>query len=410
MLKSSYRNIRLLNASLKIYSITFNKNILSTLIQNFIKNYSESISTLALRGTSFENVTTHELIQQIESRQKAEKKLPLWFSSEGIYYPPKLNIEQTSSELTAIYKAGLIEGKTLIDITGGFGVDSYYFSKRMLRVTHCEEQKELSAIATHNFKQLGAENIRTIAGNGLVHAMQEKFDVIYIDPSRRHASKGKVFFLSDCAPNVPENLDSLLAHCDTLLLKTSPMLDISVGLSELHHVKEVHIVAVANEVKELIWVLKNDGAGSLQIKTVNQAKAGLQVFEFPWNATAEASYSQPLTYLYEPNAAIMKSGAFQQISEAYGLGKLHIHSHLYTSETLIDFPGRRFSIERLLPYSKKNMRELGLLGNVHVSIRNFPMSVAALRKKWKLNEGGDHYLFFTTAMDENKIVLVCKKV
>lgn len=399
----------MLNVLLKTYSIAFNNNILKTKIQEFIRNFSESISTLALRGTSFEGITTKDVIQQIESRRKAEKKLPLWFSSEGIYYPPKLNIEQTSSEITAKYKTALVRAKTLIDITGGFGVDSYYFSKHIDRVVHCEENTSLSAIAEHNFKQLKANNIEVIAGNGLKYAMQQHFDVIYVDPSRRHASKGKVFFLSDCAPNIPEQLDKLLLHCDTLMLKTSPMLDISVGLSELSHVFEIHIVAIDNEVKELIWLIKKDGGDNLLIKTVNHTKDGLQLFDFDWNDTTEASYSPPLSYLYEPNATIMKSGAFQQVSKVFDLGKLHINSHLYTSNTLIEFPGRRFKIEQQLPYSKKAIKQLGLSGRIHVSTRNFPMSVAELRKKWKLKEGGEQYLFFTTDLEDNKIVLLCKK-
>ncbi|GHC50063.1 THUMP-like domain-containing protein [Ulvibacter litoralis] len=386
------------------------KNILNTTIQHFIKNYTEPISQLAFKGSPFSEVTTQALIQQIESYQKSKDKLPTWHKSDGIYYPPKLNLEQTSSEVTAKYKASIVSGKTLADITGGFGVDCFYFAKKFSNVYHFEHNEVLSEIAAHNFKVLRADNILCEAGDGLEKVLNTKFDVIYTDPSRRHDSKGKVFFLKDCEPNIPENLSEVLKNCDTLLLKTSPMLDISAGLDELTGVYQIHVVAVENEVKELLWLLKQGFEGAPEVKTINFAKTSSETFHFSMNASETTSYGIPQGFLYEPNAAIMKSGAFQHLSEAFTVNKLHKHTHLYTSETLQPFPGRSFSIEKIIPYGKKTIRKELALKKANITTRNFPESVASLRKKWNIKDGGEDYLFFTTLLNDEKVILVCKKV
>lgn len=388
----------------------FNSVLLNPEIQEFIREFEGSVHQLALSGSPFEGVTVRELIQQIESRNRIQKKLPTWFRTENIIYPPSLNLEQTSSEITAAYKASIVSGETLADITGGFGVDSYYFSEEFDTVDYFEWNEELAAITAHNFKQLARKNINTYCGNGL-ERITKNYDVIYADPSRRHDSKGKVFFLKDCEPNIPDNLDFILSHAKYLLLKTSPMLDISVGLEELdHRVLEIHIVAVDNEVKELLWLLHNDTHSHPVIKTINFTHGGQEVFDFPFAADESARYSEPLNYLYEPNAAIMKSGRFGTLSEALNLPKLHQHSHLYTSETLIDFPGRRFKIHKILPYQKSVLKKELNIAKANITTRNFSESVDTLRKKWKIKDGGDVYLFFTTLRDERKVVLICGKV
>ncbi|MBK5212851.1 MAG: class I SAM-dependent methyltransferase [Flavobacteriaceae bacterium] len=387
-----------------------NTALLNTEVQDFIRNFDGEVSKLAFAGSPFENVTVQELMQQIESRKKAEKKLPTWFGMSNILFPPKLNLEQTSSEITATYKASLVTGTTLADITGGFGVDSFFFSEKFSEVDHFETNTELSEIAKHNFEVFGKHNIYCLPENGLKAVLSKKYDVIYADPSRRHDSKGKVFFLKDCQPNIPENISEILNHCNQFLLKTSPMLDISVGLNELQHVSEIHIVAVENEVKELLWLLQKNASDEQKIKTINIKKSGAETFDFEWSETGEAEYCFLQEYLYEPNAAILKSGAFELISEKLKVKKLHKNTHLYTSETLMDFPGRTFLIEEVVPYNKSEMRRALTLKKANIATRNFPESVETLRKKWKIAEGGSVYLFFVTNLEGKKEMVVCSKL
>lgn len=350
-----------------------------------------------------------ELIQQIESRRKAKKKLPTWFKTKNIYYPPKLNLEQTSSEITARYKASIISGKSLADITGGFGIDSFYFSEAFKTVHHFELNKCLSEITNYNFSVLGKENITCFSEDGVQQVLKNKYDVIYVDPSRRNDIKGKVFLLKDCEPNIPLHLNALLKNCNQLLIKTSPMLDLSIGLEELKFVSEIHIVAVNNDVKELLWLLSNDTSESITIKTINFNKGKAESFDFYWKQTSKPSYSLPKRYLYEPNAAIMKSGAFNLVSEKFKLNKLHQHTHLYTSDELVEFPGRKFQINQVIPYKKKEIKK-SQIKKANISTRNFPETVSVLRKKLKINDGGKEYLFFITSETEEKIILVCTKV
>lgn len=371
------------------------------------------INTLVLRKSPFEHISSQELAQQIAGRRKAKTKLPTWYAKKGIYYPPTLNLEQTSSEITASYKSNLVSGDLLIDLTGGFGIDDYFFSKTIKRVVHCEMNLELSTIAAHNFKTLDAHNIHTEMGNGLeILHNHSSIDWIYIDPSRRHDQKGKVFFLEDCLPNVPANLSFLFSKSDHILIKTSPLLDIHSGIKSLQHVKEIHIVAVNNEVKELLWVLDKNVEGKTKIQTSNIQKTHTDSFSFFYEEESSLSVAlgMPQTYLYEPNAAILKSGGFLSIAKAYNLEKLHLHSHLYTANQEIpDFPGRGFSIINSYPYQKKTLQSLGIK-KANITTRNFPETVATLRKKFKIKEGGDIYLFFTTDLAQKKIVLQCQKL
>ncbi|WP_299547479.1 RsmD family RNA methyltransferase [Seonamhaeicola sp.] len=388
-----------------------NLAILNTEIQAFISaNLNADITSLLLKGTSFDTVETRDLIEQIEAKNRCKNKLPTWFNTDTIYYPNKLNIEQTSSEITAAYKSQLIHGNSIIDLTGGFGVDCYYFSKRFNEVIHCEINAQLSKIVNHNYRQLAVSNVATIHTDGMdyLKTLNKMFDWIYVDPSRRHDSKGKVFFLKDCLPNVPEHLESLFKASKHIMIKTSPLLDISVGKNELKHVKTVHVVAVNNEVKELLWVLEASYEGPLTIETVNIKKDQNEVFSFNPNKRG-VEYSLPLTYLYEPNAAILKSGGFNDVSNQLKIFKLHQHSHLYTGELLINFPGRRFKIDTILPYNKKAFKKTGLK-KANVTTRNFPETVQQIRRKLQIKDGGDTYLFFTTDVNNNKIILVTSKL
>ncbi|MEK6155394.1 class I SAM-dependent methyltransferase [Flavobacteriaceae bacterium 3-367] len=353
------------------------------------------------------------MAQQLEAKKKCREKLPLWFGTRGIYYPNKLHIAQSSSETTAAYKAQIVSGKSLLDATGGFGVDSYFFGQKMKEVVHCELKPELLEIAAYNFGVFGIKNIQTMVGNGIdfLKKTELHFDWIYLDPSRRNEQKGKVFTLVDSLPNVPEHLMLLFSKSDRLLIKTSPLLDFSIGIQELQFVREIHVVAVRNEVRELLWVLEKGYGDAIAIKTVNFTKKGPESFNFGLSEekSVQATYAMPMTYLYEPNAAILKSGAFKTVGNRFQLKKLQEHSHLYTADRLVDFPGRRFRITKSQPYGKKAL--LGLdIPKANITTRNFPMTVSALRKRFQIKDGGDRYLFFTTDQESRSRVLVCTKV
>ncbi len=391
-----------------------NKNILNTGVQQFItEKLDADIMSVLLKKPPFSEVTAQELAQQIESKKKCQKKLPTWFNTPNIYYPKKIHIEQTSSEITAQYKAEIVTGKSLIDLTGGLGIDSYFFAKKIATILHCETNTNLAEIAAHNFKILNVKNIQNHSLDAIDFLQQttQNFDWIYIDPSRRNDTKGKVFLLSDCTPDITEHLTLFFEKSDNILIKTAPLLDISAGLAELKNVKEIHIVAVHNEVKELLWVLKKGYKNEVVIKTINHGKAANQTFNFNLSEEKRAlsTFQEPQTYLYEPNAAILKSGGFRTIGQQHALHKLHEHTHLYTSEKLIAFPGRRFKIDKTVPYNKKSLKELQVR-NANISTRNFPESVASIRKKFKIKDGGDIFLFFVKNCFNKHQILVCSKV
>nr|WP_299164526.1 class I SAM-dependent methyltransferase [uncultured Eudoraea sp.] len=390
-----------------------NKNILSTGVQNYINNnLNTDIMSVLLKKSNFDAISSKELAQQIEGKKKCAVKLPTWFRTAEIYFPSKLNIEQSSSENTAIYKAGLLNGKSLLDVTGGFGVDSYFFSQRIREVILCEINKELSEITAHNLKVLGADGIKVVNTDGIEYLKKSDkiYDWIYIDPSRRDKTKGKVFKLSDCSPDITEHLDLLKEKSKAILLKTSPLLDIAMGLKELKSVEEIHVVALNNDVKEILWVLKDQYHAEPLIKTINIKKPQDEFFAYKRSSEylTKSDFSEPLDFLYEPNAAILKAGAFKTIGNEFHLKKLHEHTHLYTSEKLVKFPGRVFKILSVNPYNKKSIAALNI-GKANVTIRNFPISVADIRKKHKIPEGGELYLFFVKDLNNKLQILKCVK-
>jgi len=390
-----------------------NKNLLHTNIQKFItENLQSDISRILFKGTSFSEVTTQEIVTQIEAKKKCKTKLPTWFNTKNIYFPNKLNIEQTSSEITANYKANLVGGNSLIDITGGFGVDAFAFSKKIKEVIHCEINDTLSKIVRYNYQQLAIQNIKTIASDGIDYLKNtsQNFDWIYVDPSRRNNEKGKVFLLKDCLPNVPEHLDFLFEKSNNILIKNSPILDIKSAIKELKFIKEIHVISLQNEVKELLFLLEKGEQKEIQIKTINLQKNSTQTFSFNLTKTVNATFSLPKKYLYEPNAAILKSGGFNEVSEHFKIDKLHQHSHLYTFDDLIDFPGRRFEIKHIIPFDKKQLKKLVPTQKANITTRNFPQTVAQIRKKTGIKDGGNQYLFFTTDIHNKHIVLICNKV
>jgi len=287
-----------------------NKNILNTGVQDFINNnLNTDIMSVLLKKSDFDAISPKELVGQIEAKNKCKYKLPTWYNTKKIYYPNKLNIEQSSSELTAEYKAQIVVGKRVVDVTGGLGVDSFYFSKKFEQVFHCEINGNLSKIAAYNFKVLGAKNVEVINLDGLdfLRNSNELYDCIYVDPSRRSDKNRKVFLLSDCTPDITAHLELLFNKSQHILLKTSPLLDISNGLKQLKNVKEIHVIAVNNDVKELLWVLQSDAVNEVTIRTINFKKGKKEIYDFAWSEEKNMSltFAKPQNYLYEPNAAIL---------------------------------------------------------------------------------------------------------
>ena len=391
-----------------------NKALLNSEVKKFTKEYlHQDLTKLILKGSPFPGISIQEIAIQISGLKKAKSKLPTWFANKEILYPPNLNLEQTSSEITAKYKSELINGNTLIDLTGGFGIDDFYFSKNFKKVIHCEMNEELSQLATHNFRSLAVGNIKTQVGDGLkvLEELKEKVDWVYLDPARRDDYGGKVFLLEQCSPNVPKNLKLLFQKSDNILIKSSPLLDLSSGISELRKVVEIHIVSVNNEVKELLWILNRNISKEIKVKTINISNKETQVFEALIDEEAGPSeYSLPLNYLYEPNPAIMKSKLFSALSSETNTYKLQSNSHLFTSEELQVFPGRSFEIKEIVAYNKKALKRSLKLKKANITTRNFPKSVNEIRKELKIEDGGIDYLFFTTDLNNDKIVLVCRKV
>ncbi|MCX6166829.1 MAG: hypothetical protein NT021_02430 [Sphingobacteriales bacterium] len=370
-------------------------------VQAFIQeNLHTDITKLILKKAVFDEISNTELAEQIQGKAVCEKKLSTWFNTPGIYFPKKLAIEQCSSEKTAAYKSSLIKGDSLLDLTGGFGVDSYYFSKTSKQVTYVEQQVELSAIAKHNANVLGAKNIEFIAKDGITFLGESNrmWDVLYIDPSRRVASQ-KVVRLTDCEPNVPDLYTKLASICNNIWIKAAPLLDIKLALTELNNVHSVHVVSVGNELKELLFHINTQA--ECQNPTIHCAQlndAQTKHFSFTYEEeqfAAPALCSAPKTYLYEPNAAWLKAGCFKLIAARYGLEKLHQHTHLYTSNTLIaEFPGKVFTI--LANWSYTEFGKTVSVKQANCISRNFPLQVSALQKKHKITDGGNSSLFFIT--------------
>lgn len=389
------------------------KSLLQPEIQAFIQTHIKgAINELALKKNPFPSLDYKLILNQIEAKNKAENKLPTWFKSENILYPSKVSIEQTSSEVTAAFKSNFISGETLVDLTGGFGVDSFYFSKKIATVFHCEHQAELSEIVQHNFSQLGVNNINCVNGDGLdwLQKNNKTVDWIYIDPSRRHEVKGKVFLLADCEPNVPELVTDYWKFTNQILIKVAPILDITSAIRELEFVKDVRVVAYLNEVKELLFFLEKDWTGPITIHADSIAKdQQVDTFSAIFGENVAMDCELPQTYLYEPNAAVLKSGGQNGLAKLHQLKKLHPHTHLFTSTDLIDFPGRRFQITRMEEYSKAILKSMSGK-KFNVATRNFPETVEEIRKKGKIKDGGEDYVFFVTLLNQKKAVLFTQKI
>ena len=351
------------------------------------------------------------LAQQKEGRKIIATKLPSWAENMSIKFPKKISLEQCSSEATAQYKSNLVSGNTLVDLTGGFGVDCSFLSKNFKSTEYVEQNEELCDIARHNFNALGLNiNVNNSESVEYLEGMLA-VDCIYIDPARRDIKGKKTADLSLCSPNLLEIRDILLEKCNTLLIKLSPMFDISSALEVFPECKQVHVVSVKNECKELLLLVEGGVCGETEIVCVDLDELGVRSEELGVRSKEIlliVNYSMPKNYLYEPYVSIMKAGLFKTVANKYNVQKLHPNTHLYTSDEYIEnFPGRSFQINRVTKVQRKEIQDID---KANLSIRNFPGNVADLKKKLKLKDGGNIYIFASTLSDNSKVLIVCEKL
>ena len=386
---------------------------------DFIREHAEAdVHQLALQGTKNPEVNLTFALEQIAGRQKAKTKLPTWAATDGIIYPPHLSMEQCSSEQTARYKANIAgKGALMVDLTAGYGVDMAFVSPNYRRAIHVEQQASLCAISSENFTLLGLNHIEVVCADGVDYLHQlDHADLIFLDPARRDDHGARTYGIADCTPNVLELRDELLQKADRVMLKLSPMLDWRKAVEDLGNVNEVHIVSVDNECKELLLILSKEEK-PLKLFCVNNN----QVFEGDqgdWlNERSIAEIRVPVlmssqAYLFEPNASIMKAGCFALLEQRFKVAQVDKNSHLFVSDSDIsDFPGRRFLIEKTTSMNKRELKAaLAGIDKANITVRNFPMSVAELRKRLKLKEGGDLYLFATTIAGHQHQLFLCRKI
>jgi 16S rRNA G966 N2-methylase RsmD len=384
--------------------------------QFIIDNRDANIHQVALQQAKYPLVDMPLAIRQINGMQKIKAKVPLFYNNADILYPVQLSLEQSSSESTAKYKANLCEGNTLADLTGGFGVDCSFMARGFKQATYVERQAELCQLATHNFNALNLPHIAVInAETENYLSSMNPVDWIFIDPARRSSTGKKVVLLSDCEPDVSALSSQLLSKAARVLIKLSPMMDITAAVKELPNTAEIHILSVDNECKEVLLLLDHDTHTHQKIKTLNIGKNDkTESFEFQQDEETKATVTYAHTvekYLYEPNAAVMKSGAFKLIAARYGLRKLQQNTHLYTSDKqVLEFPGRVFEVLQQRGSSKKDLKELSANNSkANITTRNYPLSVEELRKKLNLKDGGDLYLFACTLAPDTKVILECRK-
>ena len=440
--------------------------------QDFIRQHQDDdVRQLAFLGSKYPEVDMPFALDQIRGRKMARVKLPRWASLEGIIYPPHISMEQCSSESTALYKAELAarllalpvsssfsEEIGFVDLTGGFGVDFSYIAARLgVKSMYVERQAHLCEAAKENFERLGLKNAIVKNGDGIevLHSFLPKKDdaastddslgitydqprsllkttlglkLIFIDPARRDDAGNKVVSLKDCTPDVTVLQEEMLSKADYVIIKLSPMLDWHRAISELSHVREAHIISVNNECKELLLVLsaRNMGdmeassadgkvkhAGNLRIYCVNDAQSfvcdELDMESSPVRIAPPVL--EEMQYLYEPNASLMKAGCFGVLSDRYDARMLSKNSHLFVSQAPIEaFPGRSFRIIAISSFNKKELkRHLSGITKANIATRNFPLSVAELRKRLKLKDGGETYIFATTLSDESHVLVITEK-
>ena len=386
----------------------------------FVREHREQdVRSLALQVRRDGDIDLPWALDQIQGWQTARRKLPSWAAIDGIVYPPHLSMEQCSSQQTALYKCGIVERlrhETLIDLTGGFGVDFAFMAKCCNQAIYVEQQEHLCATAQHNFDLLGLNHARIIHGdaeevlNSLDTAPTRT--LIYLDPARRDSNKARTYAIADCTPNVLELKERLIAAAHHVLVKLSPMLDWHKAVSDLgQHVAEVHIVSTGNECKELLILMTAGHEGEPDIYCVNDEQA-LTYSSPQGEAPTLIADSEQAGYLYEPNASIMKAGCFGLLTQRYPVMALAPDSHLFvSSEPVKDFPGRSFAVTAVTTMNKKELATaLKGISRANVAVRNFPMTAQQLRQRLHLQDGGDCYIFGTTTAAGQRVLYLCKKM
>lgn len=391
-------------------------------------NMYGDVRVLALKSRGTPGVDLDYALDQIAGRQTARRKIPSWSRVEGIIYPPHVSLEQCSSEKTAVYKASLsarLCGRgTLVDLAGGFGVDFVFMSPHFLRAVYVERQEGLCETARRNFRVLGLDNatVFNVSAEDYLRDMTYA-DVIYLDPSRRGEGGRRKYAMEDCSPDVVGMKELLLSKSTHVIVKLSPMLDWRSAASALgNSVSEIHVVAVGNECKELVIVMTREYAGDIRMFCVNDSdivsfdvRREGERYVLPCSYGVEGLceedlHARPL-YLYEPNVSIMKAGCYGYVGQKYGVKEISACSHLFVSAERLDgFPGRRFKVETVTGMSgRAAVKALSGVGQANIAARNFPMTVAALRKRLRLREGGDVYIFATTLSSRRHVLLICTK-
>lgn len=359
---------------------------------------------MVLKNKVLFSIPAAQLSGQIAARRKAKEKVPLYYDTTGIIYPPAENLEQSSSQATAKFKSQILQDlfpgrqATCADLTGGFGIDTYFLSKKTHRVHYVEQEQSLLELAKHNHRLLGADNIEYHCSTAemFLETTKHSFDFVYIDPSRRSDTGKKIHAFADSRPDVGSLKIKILEKAPLMLVKASPLLDIQAGISELGNVKKVFVLSVKNECKEVLFLCERDFTGTPLIEAVNILNidsADEFRFTFPEEQQEAVAFSDPLKYLYEPNAAILKAGGFKSVAARFNLKKIARNTHLYTGPELIhDFPGKKFEIETFVKPSPAEVGRLFPEGQANVTTRNYPMTPEALRKKTGLKDGGEKFL------------------
>ena len=398
---------------------------------DFIRQHAnDDVRKLALQGAKDADVDLQMALQQIAGRQTARRKLPSWAAVEGIVYPPHLNMEQCSSEQTARYKASLTpipspkgEGSDVfVDLTGGFGVDFYWMSQRFKQRVYVEQNESLCTISSHNFEVLGHKCSVCCCDTATYLTTMPHVDLIYMDPARRNEHGGRAYGIEDCSPNVLELLPLLMEKASRVMLKLSPMLDWRKAVEDLKYVTEVNLVSVDNECKQLLLLLDQERSADLRVVCVNDDSC-FEFFPGQGKIVPEERNDFSLgekrpfaigetAFLYEPNASIMKAGCFEEVEQGFPVQQISQNSHLFLSSVEIeDFPGRRFQISSISSMNKQELRTaLKEVERANISVRNFPLSADQLRKKLKLKDGGDVYIFATTMSDGEHRLFICRKI
>ncbi|MDR2118544.1 MAG: class I SAM-dependent methyltransferase [Tannerellaceae bacterium] len=388
-------------------------------MKHFIREHAgDDLNRLLLSASRYPEINVPRAVEQIDCRRRIRDKLPSWYANDELIFPAVIAAEQCSSEQTALYRQRLVDASAHVcDLTGGLGIDSFFFSRKVKQVTYIERMGKYCDAARQNFARLGAYHIDVREGDAaaLLPGLPSSVDVFYIDPARRGSGGKRLFALRECEPDLTVLLPSLLQRAPKVIAKLSPMADLRQTLSLLPGTTEVHVLSVRNDCKELLFVIERKAfAGPPPVHCIHFT--GEREESFSFDLQEEKSFpaawtNSVQTYLYEPNASILKAGAFKCVTR-YGVKKLHVNSHLYTSCDLReDFPGRQFKVEQVLPFSSTCCKTLRrVIPQAHITTRNFPLTPEVLRQRTKIADGGERYLFATTLCGDMKTLIVCRKI